>query len=152
MTGLSSGRLSNTHTVCPECAMICDGYGFMGGEAPKPSAGDVTVCLHCSSLVVFDGEPDALILRHPNDAEIVDLAGNPDVITMMTLVGGFRESERVKALRLAAGDDEDTAEWLALAAGDAILRNSPVFMRTAAAHAEMRRGALPGLGGTAWRK
>jgi hypothetical protein len=48
-------------------------------DTPPPKDGDLMVCLYCSHIHVFDSGK----LRNPTDAEMVDFAGDPDLLKVM---------------------------------------------------------------------
>ena len=66
---------------CLNCGKTLSGIGVVEGGAPPPSDGDLAVCIYCSHIHVFDGGK----LRSPTDAEIVDMAGDPDLLKVMKL-------------------------------------------------------------------
>jgi hypothetical protein len=51
-----------------------------------PESGDLSICLKCHHLMAYD---DNLKLRDLNDAEIVEVAGNPDIILGMKMLGAY---------------------------------------------------------------
>ncbi len=58
---------------CPGCKISLQASDVVVGPPCEPSPGDVSVCLHCGHLGVWD---DDLGLREPTDAELVEIAGN----------------------------------------------------------------------------
>lgn len=68
----------------PSCGKLLDA-GFrpalkptgkpLQSDGPKP--GNFTVCMDCGHVMVFG---EALVLREPNDAEILKLAGNKSML------------------------------------------------------------------------
>lgn len=66
--------------ACLNCGEMMDGATAVGEEGRvMPSPGDVTVCLYCGHLMMFD---DQLAFRNPSDAEIIELAGDERVVTI----------------------------------------------------------------------
>lgn len=57
---------------CVECKHVMDRVSGAG----RPTPGDVTLCIRCGSLNVFD---DALMLRMPTLDEFLDAAKDPEV-------------------------------------------------------------------------
>lgn len=62
---------------CLSCSEIIDAATGPG----SPSPGDISVCAHCGHVTVFD---DNLKLRAPTDAEVIDIAGNPELLAMQS--------------------------------------------------------------------
>ena len=54
----------------------------------KPGPGDITICTYCHHIMVFD---DNLNFRELNDEEIVDLAGDKELLAGMKIVDMFNE-------------------------------------------------------------
>lgn len=73
---------------CPNCGHRLNRTSVPGPDDPVPQAGDVTVCLYCSHLMVF---AEDMSLRAPNDAELIELAGRPDILRVMQFVREFQE-------------------------------------------------------------
>jgi hypothetical protein len=57
---------------CPRCGRILDGAMHLDNSTPDP--GDITICIECSTLSVFD---DKLHLREPTDEEMADMLAHP---------------------------------------------------------------------------
>lgn len=54
---------------CPNCKKVSDmAYGPNSDDPPTP--GDVSICLYCQSISVFDED---LILREPTEEEILEM-------------------------------------------------------------------------------
>lgn len=66
---------------CLNCGAKLSGAGIVEGEAPTPNDGDLAVCMYCSHIHVFDGGK----MRNPTDDEIVDIAGDPEMLKVMKL-------------------------------------------------------------------
>jgi len=47
---------------CPYCKEVMDGASTMMGGVPKP--GDISVCIHCASLLQFDQDIRLVIVTH----------------------------------------------------------------------------------------
>lgn len=78
--------------ICTNCGHPLNRVSIPGDEdVPDPNPGDATVCLYCSHLMVFD---DNLVLRPPNDAEMEDLAGRPDILEAMQFVSEYQRRYR----------------------------------------------------------
>jgi len=61
---------------CPACGHLLDADGVALGEDARPTPGDVSVCMYCTSFLVF--EPD-LSRRAMTDDEVGEL---PDDVRM----------------------------------------------------------------------
>lgn len=72
---------------CLDCDELIDGATCVEVEGDRyPEAGDVTVCLYCGHLMMFDFEDD-LMLRDPTDAELLTLAGDKRILEIQTVRG-----------------------------------------------------------------
>ena len=67
--------------ACLNCGKTLTAVSVVEGDVPPPSDGDLAVCLYCSHIHIFDGGK----LRSPTDAEIVEIAGDPDLLKVMKL-------------------------------------------------------------------
>jgi hypothetical protein len=54
----------------------------------------VAICFYCHHLMVF---ADDMTMRNPNDTEIVEMAGDEDIVRHMTALGRFKLEERARA-------------------------------------------------------
>jgi hypothetical protein len=52
----------------------------------KPQPGNIAVCIECRHVMVY---ADDLTLREPNDDEIKELAGHPELLKHMKLLADF---------------------------------------------------------------
>jgi hypothetical protein len=64
---------------CLNCGRPLSGIGVPKGGTPPPSDGDLAVCMYCSHIHVFDGGK----MRNPTDAEMVEIAGDPDLLKVI---------------------------------------------------------------------
>ena len=53
-------------SACPECGYVMDAASVADGAPRRPEPGDVTLCIKCAAVAVFD---DALHLRKPARSE-----------------------------------------------------------------------------------
>jgi hypothetical protein len=75
--------------ACLNCGHSLSAAGVVEeGEGPKPNEGDYTVCIYCSHLMFFRGD---LSIRNPNSAEIIEAAGDKNVLEVMKFASAFRE-------------------------------------------------------------
>jgi hypothetical protein len=57
---------------------------FPDDSAPNP--GDVAICLACVHVHIY---ADDLTLRNPTEAELVDIAGDPNIVRAVETLGMF---------------------------------------------------------------
>lgn len=62
---------------CPFCGAVLDAASGVRSTHDGPTAGDITVCAYCATILVFD---DALDLRLPTASESAGFASDPDLI------------------------------------------------------------------------
>jgi len=72
---------------CLNCGYELDAVSHVENETARPKPGDATVCL-CGHLMVFD---DDMRLRAPTDAEIKDLAGDPEYLLTQKFTAFWRD-------------------------------------------------------------
>jgi hypothetical protein len=65
--------------TCLNCGKELDAVSVPKGDVPTPSDGDLAICMYCSHIHVFDGGK----MRNPTDDEMVDFAGDPDLLKVM---------------------------------------------------------------------
>jgi DNA-directed RNA polymerase subunit RPC12/RpoP len=58
-------------------------------EIRRPQEGDATVCLWCSHIMVFTAD---LTMRSPTPVELLEIADDPGVITLLQAMGKLRDS------------------------------------------------------------
>ena len=75
---------------CPYCGYRCDSATMLGGNA-APSPGDVTICIECQSICVFDAK---LKMRTPTDSEMYDIAGDRRIIMAQRALASVKKSNR----------------------------------------------------------
>ena len=39
---------------CPKCGLLCDAVSDPEGSDSKPQEGDISICINCAKLLVFD--------------------------------------------------------------------------------------------------
>jgi hypothetical protein len=62
---------------------------FPDDSTPKP--GDLAICLNCAHVMVY---ADDLKVRAPNDVEMVEIAGDPDMVRAVNKIVEFNKRER----------------------------------------------------------
>ena len=72
---------------CLNCGKLIDGATSVDGNH-SPAPGDVTICIYCGHLMVFD-----LTVRKPNDAELEELAGDKYILAIQKARGFLKEEE-----------------------------------------------------------
>ena len=73
--------------LCFNCGKKLTAISVPEGDVPLPGDGDLAICLYCSHIHVFDDGK----LRNPTDAEIIDIAGDPDMLKVMKFNQRYRE-------------------------------------------------------------
>jgi hypothetical protein len=63
---------------CLDCGKAMDAASAMTHDNP-PKKGDVSICLYCGHIMIFRGN---LTLRALTDEEMLEIAGNPQLIQM----------------------------------------------------------------------
>jgi len=63
---------------CIDCGKLLNGATAIDSDS-APDPGDVTVCIYCGSLMIFE---DDLSLRRPQPEEIVEMAGDERILAM----------------------------------------------------------------------
>ena len=74
-------------TICPGCGHTITSASHVD-SAIAPVPGDFTVCLYCSTLLTF---ADDLSLRNLTDAEMIEAAGNKEMLETMRFVNEFHK-------------------------------------------------------------
>jgi len=78
------------NTVCPFCGYRHDAVSGVETDTDFPSDGDVTLCIQCGEVCVFDGDADGG-LRKPTSRERRDFASNA---TLTKLVDAWKVVKR----------------------------------------------------------
>jgi hypothetical protein len=91
-------RLGDVHRVplshCPNCGQKLTACGmFDDSHAPVP--GNIALCF-CGHVLVFG---DDLVLREPNDQEIIDLAGDPALLQAQRMLSDYRDWQKQQRKR-----------------------------------------------------
>lgn len=67
----------NLNQQCPNCLSYHNGASNTMDQA-MPVDGDVSVCIVCGGIAVYDFSVP-LLLRHPNDAELAVIMADPNI-------------------------------------------------------------------------
>jgi hypothetical protein len=86
--------MNNTYETSPMKCLHCDkvmdrATGHNNDEAPQPGA--IAICAYCGHIMMFDNN---LSFREITDAEAVDIAGDPTVLSAMSEIARFRVFKR----------------------------------------------------------
>lgn len=86
---MNEARITRTPVNhCVNCGKKIDSAAptpdYPDGSAPRP--GDVAICLDCVHVHIY---ADDLTLRNPTEAELVDIAGDPDIVRAVNQLGMF---------------------------------------------------------------
>jgi hypothetical protein len=99
----------HTESKCLNCGYIIDASSMFadGNKIVSPSEGDMAVCLMCRHLMIYNAD---LSLRNPTDEEVVEIAGDPDLVAAVTLLGAHQKDQEIEARRREGrslpGDEE----------------------------------------------
>ena len=89
---------------CLNCGHLVDAVSVAGAAQPPARPGDFTVCLYCSHIMALDAD---LQVRALTDDEIVEIAGNPELLEMQAAVAAWRKAnEARREQRTDASRDE----------------------------------------------
>ena len=75
---------------CLACGTVIDCASGVTTES-KPKPGDITICLYCGHLMAFDNE---LMVRTLTDAEMLEVAGNKDILEIQRVRGEVMKHRR----------------------------------------------------------
>lgn len=106
---LSASTTRHTKSPCLSCGRGLDASSMIGvgDEVVSPGEGDITVCLYCRHVMVYTAD---LSLRNLTDEEVVEIAGDPRLVSTVTLMGAYHQEQELEARRRAgesqAGDEE----------------------------------------------
>jgi hypothetical protein len=62
-------------SACLNCGKVSTGATGEGGRAPE--ADDIAMCLYCGHVMIYG---DDLAFRAPTDAELIAIAGDPELV------------------------------------------------------------------------
>jgi hypothetical protein len=75
-------------SACLNCGREMDAaFAVQEDNHIPPTPGSVAICFDCSHIMVYD---DDLKLREPSDKDIKDIAGDPDIIRAVEVIGAAR--------------------------------------------------------------
>jgi hypothetical protein len=74
-------------TRCLNCGKLIDGATPVGGGR-APQEGDISICLDCHHLMIYDAN---MRVRALTDEEVVEIAGEPEVLRAMKVLGEFEQ-------------------------------------------------------------
>jgi hypothetical protein len=80
---------------CPNCRRSIDTCHSASGER-GPQSGDLSICLYCGHLSAYG---DDMALRELTDAEVVEVAGDPELIQASNVAAFIRK--RLDGVRVA---------------------------------------------------
>src|SRR4051812_10831976 len=70
--------------LCLKCGYATDRASSIGGLKPRgPKPGDVTVCIQCTHIMLFN--PD-LTLRDPTTEELRDILEDPRIVAVVNTI------------------------------------------------------------------
>jgi hypothetical protein len=79
-TGDIEGDYEHNEIECPFCDYEMDHSASIGEESAPPSAGDVSICINCSAVTLYEEDGDGLRLRAFTSQEEADaVLSDPEV-------------------------------------------------------------------------
>jgi hypothetical protein len=96
--GVVTGNATITRTpvnACLDCGRKINA-GAPTPDAPDastPNPGDLAICLHCAHVMVY---AQNLTVRAPTDAELVEIAGNPNMVRAVNMIVAFNKREHTR--------------------------------------------------------
>lgn len=63
--------------LCPSCGVPLNACGGPYDNGPEP--GDITLCVYCHAVLIFEQAGERLTLRQPTDDEMIELRSDPTV-------------------------------------------------------------------------
>lgn len=80
MTGTPEPKRLGLFRSCPTCGYRTDGHSPVGTAGPiQPKAGDISICLQCGQLLIFELDMIGLRLRLPTTTELDQMRTNSTV-------------------------------------------------------------------------
>jgi hypothetical protein len=77
---------------CLDCGSAIDAGTPADPNDPSiPSPGDIAICLHCAHVMLY---ADDLTVRALTDAEVVEVAGDPDMVRAVNAIAKLNKAER----------------------------------------------------------
>lgn len=78
--------------ACLDCGRKVDsGTDVTESDNPRPPRpGDIAICLHCAHVMIYAGD---LTVRAPTDAEVIEIAGDPDMVRAVNAIVAFNKRE-----------------------------------------------------------
>ena len=77
--------------VCASCGKSMDAASNADEAHTPPHPGDISICLYCGHLMLFDSD---LCLRALTDAEIVEVAGDPRIVRTTNLLKKLKRQRK----------------------------------------------------------
>lgn len=68
--------LETPNNFCPNCKKTMDSATSIDRDNHKPIPGDISICLYCQSLLIFD---DNLMSQNPTQEQIDELKSDPEL-------------------------------------------------------------------------
>lgn len=78
-------RIAPSH--CCGCGKEMDAATPLGGGR-GPQEGDMAICLDCGHLQFYGAN---LVMRNPTDAEVIEVAGDPELIMAMKMISTYNK-------------------------------------------------------------
>ena len=73
---------------CASCGIELDAARSLEVKTHGPRPGDISICIYCSYIMVY---ADDLALRELTDKEMIEIAGEPELLKAVAITKAFRE-------------------------------------------------------------
>ena len=74
---------------CLNCRKKINAASPVDPHARPPEPGDIAICLDCAHVQIY---ADDMTVREPTDAEIVEIAGDPEMVQAVEMIGEYNRS------------------------------------------------------------
>jgi hypothetical protein len=68
--------------ACLQCKAVNDGATSVGEKDETPEPGNIAICSECGHIMAYD---DNMQMRELTDKEMLDVAGDPRIITIQQI-------------------------------------------------------------------
>lgn len=80
-------------SVCVSCGESNDSFTSVKADDARPKSGDISICLYCGHVAIYD---DNLTLRELTDDEMYEIAGHPILLRAQAVSAMYREMKEKK--------------------------------------------------------
>jgi hypothetical protein len=76
---------------CLDCGRGVDTATAVDKGAARPTSGDIAICFYCGHVMAY--ADDEVNVRPLTDAEIVEIAGDPDIVRVSNAIAAVKWRE-----------------------------------------------------------